>query len=179
MRTVVVSVIMGKLWFQIGVPLVLFSALARAQPPEPKKWAFKVNLLVDGSPQAVALVKSYVNRELRALGDVVVTDTDPEYQLEIFVQQREDLYALSVVTWNQIDKKTFLPTLLKAYRVEPDSPIFSLLAQAHLDVKHYLQTCTALRLDEGVKKVVAQYDVDTLQRDRDLLQKANDYSKRH
>lgn len=169
---------MRTTWFSILVLLVASSLVAVAQQAlqPPQKWVFRLNVQVDGNPQTVTLVKSYVNREMRALGDVVITQDDPGYQMEILVAQEAQVYALSVVTWNQLDKKTFLPTLLKAYHVDPSQadPLFSILVPARLDTKHYLQACPILRLEEAVKRIVAQYDVDTLQKDRDIWQKASD-----
>ena len=60
--------------------LILVSFCAPAAEP---KWQGRVQVNVSGDSKTDTEVSSFVKRELRALGDVTVTDTTPDYVIEI------------------------------------------------------------------------------------------------
>jgi hypothetical protein len=60
--------------------LIVISFYARAADP---KWQGRVQVNVSGDSKTDTEVSSFVKRELRALGDVTVAETAPDYVIEI------------------------------------------------------------------------------------------------
>lgn len=64
--------------------LFLFAAsLASAQP----KWHKTVQIKLDGPDEFQTQIKSYLGRELRKLGDVEQTDSNPDYVVKMMVME--------------------------------------------------------------------------------------------
>src|ERR1035441_2100066 len=116
------SATMSTKWFATRTFVVLLPLLAAAQLQQPQKWSGRVQSIVDGDGQAVTMVKSYVNRELRALGDVVVTDNadESEYLLSIIVVPVSGEYAISVLTAEHLSAVA-VKTLLEQGYTKPDT----------------------------------------------------------
>jgi hypothetical protein len=132
---------------------------------------------VGGDGQAVTLVQSYVNRELRALGDVVVTDNadESQYLLNIIVLPISTGYTISVLTAEHF-ASDLAKILLEHGETKPDT--IDLLARSmkpmYQIAGYWLQTCPSSGLDKTIREAVAKFDVDTLQMHRDIRQIMND-----
>ena len=116
-------------------------------------------------------MKSYVNRELRALGDVVVTNNadESEYLLSIVVSPVSGGYAISVLTAEH-SASDIAKILLKQEGVKPDTIdlVTAYMKPMYQIAGHWLQTCPSSDLEKTIKEVVANFDVDTLQMHRDI-----------
>lgn len=151
--------------------LILSSALSVGQQ-QPPKWSPRVQLTVDGEEQAVTLIKSYVSREFRALGDIVAVDTAPDYHLSIVVLTITGGYAMSMVADAPYNVSN-LREMLEDLKLKPDvvGVLASWLKDGSIVKGHWLKTCPSAGLEVAIKEVVANFDVGTLQPGRDIWQK--------
>ena len=161
--------------------LVLIFALASlpcwSQPTQQP--AQRVQVMVDGDDQGAMLIKSYANRELRALGDVVVENGVPasphastEYRLAFVVLPTTGGYAISVVVEELNTTERVLRGLLEYNKVKPEivEIAVSALVASSIIRGHWLRTCQSSALEAGIKAVVAKFDVEYLQPSRDFWQ---------
>src|SRR5579863_7160551 len=150
--------------------LLIFTVLSvhgwsqSAQPAQPPTWTRRVNLTVGGEELPMTLTKSYASRELRALGDIVVSDDSPDYHLGLVVLSTVGGYAISVVTEQFSNIKPHL---------KPETPAatVSWMQTYSLLTGHWLVICPPSELDAAIKEVVANFDVHNLQPSRDAWQK--------
>jgi hypothetical protein len=158
-------------WLLATALLVLPPILAENQQQQPQKWSGKVQVTVAADEQALTLVKSYVNRELRALGDVVVTDNEDEseYLLSIIVVRDAGGYAVSALTAEHYASE-LAKLLLQQGETKPDTiDLVTLYMKPMYHITgHWLQTCPSSGLEKTIKEGVAKFDVDTLQMRRDM-----------
>jgi hypothetical protein len=165
--------------------LVLIFALAslpcwsqpRQQPPH------RVQITVDGDEQGATLIKSYANRELRALGDVVVENDEPtrpqnstEYRLGFVILPITGGYATSIVVEDLNTAEHSLRSLLEFKKIDPLTISIAVVGvQDSSMVKgHWLRTYQSSALEAGIKAVVAKFDVEFLQPSRDFWQKTQE-----
>jgi hypothetical protein len=164
---------MSTKWLLVTASLLLVPMLVVGQQQQPHKWSGQVQVTVAGDGQALTLVKSYVNRELRALGDVVVTDNadESEYFLSIIVVPVSGGYAVSALTADHLASEIAKITLEQG-ETKPDTATIDLVNKSmkpmYQITDHWLQTCSSSGLEKTIKEVVARFDVDTLQMHRDM-----------
>jgi len=62
--------------------LLMLSVVTTAKPDSR---VFRIHVGVGGDPNITSLITSYITRELRSIGDIVVVDSKPDYKLIIVV----------------------------------------------------------------------------------------------
>lgn len=117
-----------------------------------------------------------MSAELRGLGDVVVTDSQPEYRLGLIVLATPGGYAISVLTDQYFNTKLYCaaispPSVKSTFTDVPatDLQIVNLVAE------HWLETAPLSALQQTVKGIVAKFDMDTLQPSRNISQTVRDF----
>jgi hypothetical protein len=164
---------MSTKWLLVTASLLLVPMLVVGQQQQLHKWSGQVQVTVAGDGQALTLVKSYVNRELRALGDVVVTDNadESEYFLSIIVVPVSVGYAVSALTADHLASE-IAKTTLEQGETKPDTATIDLVNKSmkpmYQITGHWLRACSSSGLEKTIKEVVAKFDVDTLQTHRDM-----------
>ena len=134
----------------------------------------KVSWAEHGNSGSEAIIRSALGRELRALGDVVVVESDPNYTISVVGIDLETVgghvtgYAMSyvVVGWFPVDVlQFFIPDT--SFR----SAMTDLLAGYGRKLDHQLLSGSSVSGDmqSACKGVIAEFDVQTLQPARDLL----------
>ncbi len=161
----------------------LFLILALASLPcwsQPKQQpAHRIQVTVDGDDQGATLIKSYANRELRALGDVIVENGAPtrpqdstEYHFGFLVLQTTGGYAISVVVEDLNTTEHSLRDLFQIRKIDPLTVSMALSAvqdSARVE-RHWLRICPSAALEAEIKAVVVKFDVEFLQPSRDFWQ---------
>lgn len=136
----------------------------------------KLSVLADAS--IISSVSSYLNRELRALGDVALVDDRPQWELVIIAQEIQ--YggatvgvALSTVT-RSIPHEEMFPSLFKE-EYKDDVKTFSGLSWI---VDNQLYVDSSERLQEICRKVIARFDTEQLEEGRKINRKIGDIFKK-
>jgi len=174
-----------------AMALIALSVSARCYPPqdgtagkEPSKWTGRIKLEVSGDESLIPLVSSYIGRELRALGDVVVTDSSPNAGMEVIALKEESPdgavnfgYTLSVVTTFPLND-SIIRTILKD-KVEQSliEEVGSFYSDGNIVTAFWVVTGPPSGLEDLCKRIVAQFDTQNLQHQRELQQKFNDRKK--
>ena len=95
--------------------MILFSTVSPATTTQDKsssqfeKFSARVQVIVDTDGQLGDDIKSYLNRALRSLGDVIITDNKPDYRVKIVALEEQAGdgtklgYALSVLITMPLD----------------------------------------------------------------------------
>jgi len=131
-----------------------------------------VYLTVGGQDDGTTLIKSYANRELRALGDVVVWNGAPpvpqastEYRLNLVVLPTPGGYAISVVVQQLNTTRHLLKQFLEDKKISPEivSAALSMVDDSSIVEGHSLRTCPSSGLEAEIKELVAKFDVEYLQ----------------
>lgn len=144
----------------------------------------RVQIMVDGDKQGATLIKSYANRELRELGDVVVENDEPthsqhstEYHLGFVVLPITGGYAISIVAEDLNTTERELKSTLEIRKIDPLTISLALndVQDSSIVKSHWLRTCHSSALEAGIKAVVAKFDVEFLQPSRDFWRKTQKY----
>ena len=170
----------------LATALLLFCGLAVGQEQvQIQKWTARVRLIVEGDEPAATSMRSYVNREFRAIGDVVVTDHDPNYRVSIVIRNVTRGYAISVVTCDETSIDT-ARVMIDAFndaaglniKGEAAATLIFWMGDRYANVHHWLKICLSSELEAAIKEFVAKFDVESLQPVRDGLQKYSDSQKK-
>ena len=103
--------------------LFILSGLLSQSFPQSAKWHANVQVKYAGSDAFESQIKSYISRELRALGDVDQTETKPDYIIMIFsiethAGERLNGYAVHVTVTYPIER--FVELLHVDFNISPD-----------------------------------------------------------
>lgn len=157
--------------------LVLCSVPAWGQTPastqtDAEKFSVRVQVEVRANESIKSQILSYVNRELRSLGDVMLTDNSPRYRIEIVALDLASvgLVALSIVTIEQLDEeiiKVFLSSTLRKDINESDPWFEDFRSYGRIE-KHSLRTGPRKDLREFLENYVAEFDAEILEEDRKI-----------
>lgn len=114
-----------------------------------------------------------VNRELRSLGDVVLTDSNPRYRVHI-IASGIIVFTVITDTLNSMNLRNYLallnPILQEQQIDEEDKEVINHLAKLATAEEQVTDHWMALRVSDGVdsfcKPIVAWFDSRVLERDR-------------
>lgn len=165
------------------IAAALLFAASPSPAQQPSKWSGRVFVNIAADADIHTYVTSYINRELRGLGDVAITDSasDSDFSLQLIVTKVHQIgmpllgYALSVVT-SETMSMNFLRWRLSENKVpqkEIDG-IISIYGQAQTDVRHYLEIANEEGLERKCREIVAEFDVKLLQPRRTQRQREHD-----
>ena len=164
---------MSTNWLATTALLILPPMLAVGQQETPtsqvQRWSGRVKVMVVAAEPTLSAVTSYVNRDLREIRDVIVTDDRPEYRLEIFVKKIADGYAISMIGCANVDTQPIRALLLESIQ-QPQVRDFvmTLIDGAARVPQHFLELCPPKGLRDAIREAVVKFDADTLQLGRVL-----------
>ncbi|MDV2502978.1 MAG: hypothetical protein RX318_03385 [bacterium] len=118
-------------------------------------------------------IASCVNRELRSLGDVVLTDSNPRYRVHI-IASGIIVFTVITDTLNSMNTGNFLallnPALQEQQIDEEDKKVINHLAKLATTEEQVIDSWMAIVASGGVdsfcKPIVAWFDSRVLERDR-------------
>ena len=162
------------------VLLMVSTATSQSTPPA---YTARVNMHVTGEGATESIVGSYIARELRALGDVVITDQNPRYDLSIVVikttnqAQNPIGYAISSVgldLWSE----SLVRSLVGYFGIPNEKlDMFMDFANNGTIKHHFLQVCATEDIQETCSELVAVFDSDVLERSRKLMSNLDNWKQ--
>ena len=144
------------------------TSVATAQESELPK--FRVKVFVSADENIEGKIKSYINRELRSLGDVELVDDDSEFELEIVAieQMTESGNKVGIVLSTVISTKYdnwYLLTLVPASKKEE---LDKQTANLYFFPDHWVKTGPTRSLRKLCNEIVADFDTKHLENIRKL-----------
>jgi hypothetical protein len=170
--------IAGFISLYLLIPQATFSQ--ESQP----KFSCRISLDITADDKIKGEISSYISRELRSLGDVVITGTDPALKIEIVALEVNSGnssvgYAISVLVSKPID--SFALDLIASAPSSSEDKQF--MRGVYLDyrklVSHFVQTGPHSDLPLTCKKIVTTIDSDAIEGERKMWQTLQDYRKKN
>lgn len=170
-----------KAWF--AVPALLFSLCLPPRPvvaqthqpqPEPPKFSTRVQVKISAPEPVKNAVATLTNSELRALGDVVVADSNPNYRLSIMAipnrtRQETVGFTFSVLITRPLDPNILSPLLLSDEIDEKKKILLLFLSSRYEYIeKQSLLTSSNEDIPKTVHEIVHGFNVDLIEKDRKL-----------
>jgi hypothetical protein len=152
------------------------------KPPEPIRTSFRVQVVIKGDESIKNILESYVKRELRSLGGVIVTDNGPDYVIEIVALQTETVeehklssIGLSVVIRTPLDLSMIqvLAAATNMKKKDQDN-IVRLYEGKDTLIQHFLLMTSIDSLRGSCESIVADFYGDTLEPRRKLYERINE-----
>jgi hypothetical protein len=142
-----------------------------------KSWNALISLTVAGEEPLKRRIVSYMDRELRSIPGVTVTDTDPDWTVGVVATTVSGDVVLSVVVAAPIRP---LVELLKGKVADKTlKDIADDIAHA-LDIKmHVIRIGPAANVDKLCKDLIADFDGAILEANRRAVERANEILKTH
>lgn len=164
---------MKKLCFPIGTVFfiavsLLLNSVANPQETQP----FSARVMVDiTAPQNIkGTVTSYINRELRDIGDIEIVDDNEEWLLEIIVLEFNTIsgskigYTFSTVILQKFNN-LYLERLIQEMWEEH---VKMLTSNLYYCPRHSLQTSSTEDVRTTCNGIVAEFDTECLEAKRKL-----------
>lgn len=156
----------------LGFPLYATDVSKPLTPEQEKFWLrpqWKVKVTVSADESIKNSVSSYLNRELRSLGDVDIVDNNPEWQLSILGGELETAggrktgVVLSTVILTPFNSKILLSQQLKP---EYKDKALQMTSQLFWYPEHWLRIGPADSLQTLCKEIIAAFDTKYLEEQR-------------
>ncbi len=123
-------------------------------------------------------IKNYVSRELRSLGDVLITSVDNEYELSIVVVSSIKAHiTLASLMLSKYDIEGLYPMLDEKFRMFKDAPFSPLPDNLYFRPKHYVITGYNNNIPEICRQLVLFIDEEVLQGVRGANEQWRAYEK--
>ncbi len=120
-------------------------------------------------------IESYVKRELRALGDIDLYATKPDYEIRLIAIKPGSAIAISTLVLQKYDFTVYLNNILTSKGVdEKTKKDLSFLATKESVEQYFLNSNSIYNLSEMCKSIVASIDADTFESERKLKRLIND-----
>lgn len=129
---------------------------------------FHINVNISADPAIKTLVRSYLNRELRALGDVELVDTNADWSISIICARIESIGAyppsvlLSIVI-TELYPNAAIVSMLPAESKQLGNEITSNL---YLARDHWVRSGSQENLQQICSKIAADFDILYLEKER-------------
>ncbi len=151
--------------------IVVLSFEAHAADTNNARFTSRVKVTVSSNDNIKDTVSSYLNRELRALNDVELVDTDPEWVIDVMAMElktssgRKPGVVLSTVISLYYDKQEVI-NLVKPMYIDT-------LPRHGLQISywHWLEVDSTDNLQSICKKMVAEFDTQYLEAGRKSFRK--------
>lgn len=159
------------------VLLMLFVFSVNAQT---SKISVEVSVTAENSIKSD--IESYIKRELRALNDIDLYATKPEYEIQLIAITPGNAVAISVIVIDKLDLTKYLNNTLSSKGIDAKTTkdLVNTFAVKESVTQHFLYSDSVDNLSELCKKIVASIDADTFERERkinraieDVLNKSN------
>jgi hypothetical protein len=149
------------------LPLIIGSLIsegALASGTSDSHFSARVRVTVTADESIKGMVSSYLNRELRSLGDVELVDDNPEYEIRFLAVETKSLsgqktgVAFSVITSEYFDNQSI------SFTFQPKYKEMGLRATAGLEhnLDHRMEMGSTSELEKICKEIVADLDAKTL-----------------
>ena len=173
-----------KFFIAVLLSTLLFPYSSNAETSSEKESfsdSFLVQLIVEGEETLQERIASYVSHELRQLGDVRETSENPEMTINILAMEihnnggDEVGIAISTVVSQPFPKWIF------KYIEKPVQSFFTedFLFSDGLFDRHYLMVGSSENLKELCAMIVADFDRDCIEPNRELMHKVEDWESMH
>lgn len=156
--------------------MILCAIFGFAQESKPN---YRVSVNVSSKEEIKSNVVSYVSRELRALGDILIVDSEPQYRISIIAMRAESRagnsmgYVISTVVTKHIQPQHLTQECEYAETLSQAISIFGLV------LRHDLEITGAESLEKSCKEIVASIDGDVFEKERKEHQRVMDlFNKR-
>jgi hypothetical protein len=144
---------------------LIFVFALNALADDQEKW-IKVRVTVSAPDSMKAEALSFLTRELRALGDVEIVDTLPDYQIAVVALELSSRastvttgYAVSAIVGSPVKL-----TMLKNYLGDDDANrLFKVTGGCQQIYGHYLRITSPDRLAKLCESLIAEIDGDTFE----------------
>lgn len=144
----------------------------------------KIGVVVDVSADnsIKSDIESYIKRELRALNDIDLYASKPDYEIQLVAIKPASAVAISVIVLRKYDFTAYINNSLSPKNIDAKtkSDLIKTLAVNESVVQHFLFSDSAYNLSELCKSIVAKIDADTFERERklnSLLEEVDDVLK--
>jgi len=129
---------------------------------------FQIKVNVSGDPSIKTLVSSYLNRELRALGDVELVNNNADWSMSIICAQTESIggYPSSVLLSVVITELYPNAAIVSMLPTESKQPGDEITSNLYLARDHWVRSGSQGNLQEICSKIVADFDTLYLEKER-------------
>jgi hypothetical protein len=160
------------------VVLFSYSKPIIAQPdqsmPELPKFSTRVHVKVSAPESVINAIMNLITNELRALGDVIITERNPGYRLTVMVipnRTKEEMFGFtfSVVITRPLDANILSPLLLSDRLDEKEKSLLLYLSGRYeLIEKQSLVTSSKENIPATCHDIVRSFNNDLIEKDRKL-----------
>ena len=159
--------------------LMLIILLSLSLQAQLANWKGRVHLTIQGKDEVGSVISSYLNRELRKLGDVLVVDTTPDFEISIvFIEQKLTTsdrrlgWAMSTV----VLEERGIPEAMLANVIVPTYQELIKTHYTHLFTmaEHYLWVGAMSDLETNCVQLIATIDSDVFEPRRKLWRELKD-----
>jgi hypothetical protein len=151
-----------------------YSRLTGAQEANTEKWHGTVSVDISASATDKSPISSFIRRELRSLSDVDITDSRPDYIIEVVaIEDQTKTGAHFGYTLSTVVLETFPTNSLAFFQIGNTNTLTALekvCANYSIVCAHFVVTGSDMR--ELCSRVVAQCDTDVFDYDRQNYAKA-------
>lgn len=161
----------------IAFSLYILSSLCLAQNSA-NKFSCRIAVEVEAKGQLQEQVSSYVNRELRGLGDVLLVEDKPTIRVKILAIKNTSAdsgqhlgYTLSLVVTRLLDIESLKTIIAGQVKKDDFSLIENYLDERYTLIEHYLTVGGPNSLKNLCEEIVTQLDVSAIEIERKDWQK--------
>ena len=129
-----------------------------------------VKLTVSADDSIKNDIESYTRREIRALNDVDLYATKPDYEIQLVVIKPSDIIAISVLVLHKYDFTTYINNSLPSKSVDAKTreDFIKTFAETETVSQHFLSSNSPYNLAELCKSIVTTIDADSFELERKL-----------
>ena len=142
--------------------------------PEAPKFSARVHVKVSAPESIKDALTNLIHKELKALGDVIIADRNPNYHLTIMVipnRTREETFGFtfSVLITRPLDANILSPLLLSDRLDEKEKGLLLYLSSRYEFIeKQSLLTSSRENIPATCHEIVEGFDADLIEKDRKL-----------
>ena len=163
-----------------------FSVTAYAADTSRSKFSAKVKVSVTAEGNIKNRVSSYLNRELRALNDVELVETNPEWEISVIAMELKSVggtktgFALSTVILISYDNRLLCSFFEAEYKaLEYTAAVVKETSSLYLRPSQWLNIGSTDDLQRICRDVVADFDMKHLEESRKLYRRMPDWLKKY
>lgn len=129
---------------------------------------FHINVQISADPAIKTLVRSYLNRELRALGDVDLVDMKADWSISIICAQIESIggYPPSVLLSIVITERYPNAAIVSMLPAESKQLGDDITSNLYLARDHWVRSGSQENLQQICSKIAADFDILYLEKER-------------
>jgi hypothetical protein len=173
---------MKRYWFQsiviLGSIAFLSFSVQSADTPNPR-FSAKVKVSVEGEESVNSSVSSYLNRELRSLGDVELVDKDHEWEISVLILATRSVggqnmgFVLSTVIIPTFSNQWLREYLIPKYQ----DLVLNITSGLSYYPKQWINIGGTKDIQEICKRIIANFDTTCLEENRKVFRQINSMKK--